>query len=270
MNIGAFLFESDAGLRFLIFVGLLVAMAAAETLFPARVRTFPRLRRWPANILLIATDTAMLRLAFPLLAVGAAIWAERTQTGLLHWLAIPYWAAFAASLVALDAVIYGQHVAMHRIGVLWRFHRVHHTDRDVDVTTAVRFHPGEIALSMGLKMAVVVGLGAPAAAVVAFEAILNGMAMFNHANLHLPGWLDRPLRWAVVTPDMHRIHHSLVQPETDSNYGFNLSLWDRIFRTYRHAASRADFTLGLEHFQSAAPNGPWFIFALPFFKGPAR
>lgn len=261
---------SEAGLRFAIFAAALATLVLAEALWPARARRFPRVRRWPTNILLTMIDSAMLRLFFPLLAVGTAVWAEAAGFGLFHRIAVPGWAAFALSLVILDGAVYAQHLAMHRFGLLWRLHRVHHTDRDVDVTTAVRFHPGEIALSMGLKMAIVALLGAPAAAVVAFEAILNGVAMFNHANLHLPAGFERGLRWLVVTPDMHRIHHSTVQTETDSNYGFNLSVWDRLFRTYRAAAGRPDFTLGLASFQSDAPNGWWFVLALPFRGGPVR
>ncbi len=270
MTLAGIPLPSEALVRFAIFAAALAALLIAEALWPARRRNFPRVRRWPANLALVATDTLLLRLAIPLLAVGVALWAETAQFGLFHWLDLPYWGAFAASLLVLDVTIYAQHLAMHRFGVLWRLHRVHHTDRDVDVTTAIRFHPGEIVVSMGLKMAIVALLGAPAAAVVAFEAILNAMAMFNHANLKLPTGLDRLLRWAVVTPDMHRIHHSLVRDEMDTNYGFNLSAWDRLFGTYRAKAARPDFTLGLEHFQSSAPNGLWFVFALPFRGGPAR
>ena len=262
--------DAEAIVRFAVFAAALAALLAAEALLPARARNFGRRKRWPANLVLSVTNTAMLRLAFPLLAVGAAIWAQTSGIGLFHWIAVPYPLAFAASLIVLDVVIWGQHVAMHRTGLLWRFHRVHHTDRDVDVTTALRFHPGEIAFSMGLKMAAVIALGAPPASVIVFEAILNGMAMFNHANLKLPAGFERMLRWIVVTPDMHRIHHSLMRDEMDSNYGFNLSLWDRLFGTYRAAAARADFTLGLEHFQTAVPNEWGFVFALPFRAGPAR
>lgn len=270
MTAGLFPFSTEALLRLSIFVAALAALLAAEAAWPARARNFARWHRWPANLVLSASNTALLRLAFPLLATGAALWAEDAGFGVFHWWPIPYGAAFAASLVLLDVVIYGQHVAMHRFALLWRFHRVHHTDRDVDVTTALRFHPGEIALSMGLKMAIVVLMGAPPSAVIAFEAILNGMAMFNHANLKLPAAFDRALRLLVVTPDMHRIHHSLVADETDSNYGFNLSLWDQMFGTYRRRARRVDFPLGLEHYQTAAPNGWRFVFVLPFQGGPAR
>lgn len=264
------LFGSEAATRFAIFAGVLIVLVLAEAAWPARRRHYPRAKRWPANILLTLIDTAMLRLCFPLLAVGTAVWAQEARFGLFHKITIPGWAGFVASLVVLDVVIYAQHVAMHRIGALWRLHRVHHTDRDVDVTTAVRFHPGEIALSMGLKMAIVVLLGAPPASVVAFEAILNGVAMFNHANLRLPARIEAVLRWLIVTPDMHRIHHSTERAETDSNYGFNLSVWDRLFKTYRGRASRPDFTLGLANFQTAVPNGLWFMLVLPFRGGPAR
>lgn len=270
MNLGGVFLPAEALVRFAIFAAALAALLAAEAIWPARRRNFPRRIRWPTNLLLTAANTALLRLAFPLLAVGTALWAEAAGFGLFHWTGTPPWAAFAASLVVLDVIIYGQHVAMHRFAVLWRLHRVHHTDRDVDVTTAIRFHPGEIALSMGIKMGFVALLGAPAASVVVFEAILNGVAMFNHANLKLPAGLEHMLRWIVVTPEMHRIHHSLVRAETDTNYGFNLSLWDRLFGTYRARAAKPDFTLGLEHFQTAAPNGWWFVFALPFLGGPTR
>lgn len=245
-------------------------MALIEALSPARVRNFGRLRRWPTNLAITIANTALLRLAFPLLAVGAAIWAEKHGIGLFHRLALPTWAAFVLSLLVLDVIIYGQHWAMHRVPILWRFHRVHHTDRDVDVTTALRFHPGEIALSMGLKMAAVVALGAPAAAVIVFEVVLNAMAMFNHTNMKMPAALERVLRFLVVTPDMHRIHHSLERRETDSNYGFNLSFWDRLFGTYCAAASRPDFMLGLSSYQTDAPNGIGFALLLPFRRGALR
>jgi sterol desaturase/sphingolipid hydroxylase (fatty acid hydroxylase superfamily) len=256
--------------RLSVFAVVLAAMVLAESLWPARPRHFPRARRWPANLALVIAGTAMLRFVFPLLAVGAAVWAEAHGTGLFHWLALPYWASFLASLLLLDVLIYAQHWAMHLVPILWRLHRVHHTDRDVDATTALRFHPGEIALSMGLKMAAVIALGAPPAAVILFEVVLNAMAMFNHANWKLPRGIERALRLFVVTPDMHRIHHSLKRDETDTNYGFNLSWWDRLFGTYRAAASAPDFPLGLEHFQDASPNGIGFVSFLPFRGGPAR
>lgn len=256
--------------RFAAFAAVLALMVLAESLAPARERNFPRGARWPANLALTLLSTAMLRFVFPLLAVGAAIWAEDQGIGLFHWLALPNWAAFLTSLILLDVLIYGQHWAMHRVPILWRFHRVHHTDRDVDATTALRFHPGEIALSMGLKMGAVVALGAPPASVIVFEIVLNAMAMFNHANWKMPAGIERVLRMLVVTPDMHRIHHSLNRDETDTNYGFNLSWWDRLFGTYRHEASAPDFAIGLQNFQDEAPNGIAFVSLLPFRGGPLR
>ena len=256
--------------RLSVFAVVLALMALAETLWPARARHFPRTRRWPANLALTIISTAMLRFLFPLLAVGAAVWAQSRGIGLFRLLALPFWASFLASLVLLDVLIYAQHWAMHRVPILWRFHRVHHTDRDVDATTALRFHPGEIALSMGLKMGAVIALGAPPAAVIVFEVVLNATAMFNHANWKMPRGIERALRLIVVTPDMHRIHHSLKREEMDRNYGFNLSWWDKLFGTYRAAASAPDFPLGLEHFQNEAPNGIAFVSLLPFRGGPVR
>jgi sterol desaturase/sphingolipid hydroxylase (fatty acid hydroxylase superfamily) len=256
--------------RFAVFAAVLALMSLAEALSPARDRNFRRFKRWPANLALSVLSTAMLRFLFPLLAVGAAIWAQTRGIGLFHWLALPAWLAFSASLLLLDVLVYGQHWAMHQVPILWRFHRVHHTDRDVDATTALRFHPGEIALSMGLKMGAVVALGTPPAAVIVFEIVLNAMAMFNHANWKMPAKIERVLRRLVVTPDMHRIHHSLKRDEMDTNYGFNLSWWDRLFGTYRHAPDAPDFTLGLRNFQDERPNGIVFVSWLPFGRGALR
>lgn len=267
---GSFLESHEALIRFCIFALVLGVMAAAEALAPARPRNFPRTKRWPLNLAITIVNSALLRFAFPLLAVGAALWAEARGFGLFSWLGMPSWARIAAGLILLDVTIYAQHWVMHRVPILWRFHRVHHTDRDVDVTTALRFHPGEIALSMGLKMAFVVAFAIPASAVVIFEVILNATAMFNHANTHLPRSLEPIVRAFLVTPEMHRIHHSTLRAETDSNYGFNLSLWDRLFGTYRAQAMHPDFALGLAHYQTAEPNNARFALLLPFQSGPAR
>ncbi|MEM1140247.1 MAG: sterol desaturase family protein, partial [Pseudomonadota bacterium] len=184
--------------------------------------------------------------------------------GLFNWLDAPIWLSVPLSILLLDCAIYWQHVLTHRVPMLWRLHRVHHSDHDVDVTTALRFHPFEIAFSMGLKIGLVVALGAPAAAVVLFEVILNGMAMFNHANARLPRWLERPLRWLVVTPEMHRIHHSQDEAETNSNYGFNLSLWDRIFGTYQRQSAHGDgFALGLSDYERAPTDNLLWTLTLP-------
>ena len=213
-------------------------------------------------------NTAVLRFAFPLLAVGSAAWAASTGWGLLHQITMPVWLEIALSFVLLDLLVWGQHVAMHHIPLLWRLHRVHHSDRDFDATTGVRFHPIEIAFSMGLKMGFVIALGAPVISVIIFEIVLSATSLFTHANLHLPAAIDRVLRWLIVTPDMHRIHHSIRREETDSNYGFNFSVWDRLFRTYRRAAKDGDpgLTIGLPPYQQGSTGRLGWALALPFAR----
>jgi sterol desaturase/sphingolipid hydroxylase (fatty acid hydroxylase superfamily) len=219
--------------RLAAFFGVFAAMAAWEALAPRRARLFPRRVRWVNNLGLVALNTLLVRLLFPVAAIGfAAIGAERGW-GLLNVLAVPFWPAFVLSLLALDVAIYLQHVMFHAVPLLWRLHRVHHSDPDFDVTTGARFHPIEIALSMGIKFAAIAVIGAPAAAVFAFEVLLNACAMFNHGNVRIPAGLDAVLRRVIVTPDMHRIHHSMAMAETNSNYGFNLAWWDRLLGTYR-------------------------------------
>ncbi|WP_300301370.1 sterol desaturase family protein, partial [Ferrovibrio sp.] len=200
---------------------------------PRRMLSIGRLRRWPANLGIAALNTLMLRLVAPGAAVGIAIWASGQGIGLFNMLDAPAWLAITVCVLAFDLLIYGQHVAFHKIAPLWRLHRMHHADLDIDVTTGARFHPVEILLSLGIKLVAVLLLGAPAASVLLFELLLNATSMFNHANLALPAGLDRVLRSVVVTPDMHRVHHSWHRDETDSNYGFNLPWWDRLFGTYR-------------------------------------
>lgn len=255
-------------LRLGVFIGLFVALAAAERLAPRRRLSAPRPRRWRTNWGLLLTDALTLRLlalAVPLLAVGAALDAGARGWGLFNVLAWPAWLEIAAVVLALDLAIWAQHVAMHRVPALWRVHRVHHADTDVDVTSAIRFHPVEIALSMLLKIGLVYLLGASVVAVVLFEILLNGMAMFNHANLRLGPRTDAWLRRLVVTPDMHRVHHSVARDEHDTNFGFSLSIWDRLFRTYRAAprGGHAGMTLGLE-WQDARPTRLGWSLALPF------
>jgi sterol desaturase/sphingolipid hydroxylase (fatty acid hydroxylase superfamily) len=218
---------------------------------PRRILSLPRGRRWPANLGIIVVDSVVVRLVFPVLAVGMAGLAANQGWGLFNQPHAPFWLAFIASLLLLDLAIYAQHVVFHRVPWLWRLHRMHHTDLDFDVTTALRFHPLEIVLSMLIKLAAVVALGAPAVAVMLFEVILNATAMFNHGNVRLPLWLDRRLRWVLVTPDMHRVHHSVRVEETDSNFGFNLPWWDRLFGTYRDQprAGHTGMTIGLEYFR---------------------
>jgi sterol desaturase/sphingolipid hydroxylase (fatty acid hydroxylase superfamily) len=238
-------------LRLVAFLAMLAAMGALEAMLPRRARTLPRLARWPHNLGLVAINGATLRLIAPGGAIAAALWAEAGGFGLLRQVDLAPWLAFAIAVALLDLAIYAQHVAFHAVPALWRLHRVHHADRDVDVTTGVRFHPIEMVISLGLRLAAVALLGAPPAAVLTFEILLNVSSMFNHANIRVPPAFEPALRWFIVTPDMHRVHHSIVRRETDSNFGFNLPWWDRAFGTYRDqpAAGHAAMTLGIEQFR---------------------
>ncbi len=243
-----FISVHEAGLRLAAFVGIFAAVALAEIRLPKRRPTIPKRRRWLNNLALVVIDGLVLRLIFPAAAVGAAVFAERHDWGLLNHYGVGFAVALPLTLVAMDLVIYLQHVLFHAVPILWRLHRVHHADLDYDLTTGARFHPIEIVLSMLIKFATIFVLGPPAAAVVCFEIVLNATAMFNHGNLALPLWLDRRLRWFVVTPDMHRVHHSVEIDETNSNFGFNLPWWDRLFGTYREQPRRGHtgMTIGIE------------------------
>jgi sterol desaturase/sphingolipid hydroxylase (fatty acid hydroxylase superfamily) len=214
------------------FGGVLMIMAAWELLAPRRPQATERPLRWSSNLGIVALDTILVRIVVPTTAVGIALLAEQRGWGVFHSFAAPDWLAILASVIILDLAIYLQHVLFHAVPALWRLHRMHHADLAFDVTTGVRFHPIEILLSMLIKLAVVAALGAPALAVLLFEVLLNATSMFSHGNVRLPRRLDRILRWIVVTPDMHRVHHSLEAPETNSNFGFNLPWWDRMFGTY--------------------------------------
>lgn len=231
-----FLSFDETVLRLAAFVGIFLALAILELALPRRTPGQGKARRWLTNLTIAGIDSLVLRLmalmAVPVAAVAAAAWAETQGWGLLNAVSWPAWLEIILAMIVLDLAIYGQHVASHKIPLLWRLHKVHHTDVDFDVTTAVRFHPVEIALSMLWKIVVVFALGASPWAVVLFEITLNGCAMFNHANIALPGWLDKIIRATLVTPDMHRVHHSIHRDEHDTNYGFCLSVWDRLFRTY--------------------------------------
>lgn len=257
-------------LRLGVFLGLFVLFAGLEALAPRRARQQPRRTRWFTNLSISVLDTFALRalaIALPLLAVGAAIDAGRMGWGLFNALSWPAWVEMGLTILLLDLAIWAQHLVTHKVPFLWRFHRVHHADRDFDVTTALRFHPVEVLASMLLKIGLVYLIGPLAVAVVLFEVILNGTAMFNHANLRLPLWLDRALRLVLVTPDMHRVHHSVHRHEHDSNYGFALSVWDRIFRTYRPMpeAGQTDMVIGLE-WQDDKPSRLGWALRLPFQK----
>ncbi len=233
------------------FAGVLALMVLWEILAPRRPQGIGRRVRWPGNLGVVVVDTMILRLLFPTAAVGAALVGEAHGWGLLNQLALPGWLAVLVTILVLDLVIYLQHVLFHAVPGLWRLHRMHHADLEIDVTTGIRFHPGEIVLSMLIKIGVVVALGAPAVGVLLFEVLLNATSMFNHGNVRLPLPLDRALRWLLVTPDMHRVHHSIVPSETNSNFGFNLAWWDRLFGTYRPqpAAGHLGMTIGIETFR---------------------
>ncbi len=260
------LLQDEAAWRFGTFAVLFALFAAWEALNPRRVRALTRQGRWFTNLSISILNSAVLRFLFPLLAVETAVIASANGWGILNAVDVPFAIKFLLALLVLDFAIYAQHVLTHYWTPLWRLHRVHHADRDVDVTTALRFHPIEIAFSMLLKMAVVIVLGPPAAAVIVFEILLNGTAMFNHANIRLPTKLDRLLRLVLVTPDMHRVHHSVIERETNSNFGFNLSVWDRLCGTYRAQpeAGHDGMTIGLPEYRTNRPAELIWSLALPF------
>jgi sterol desaturase/sphingolipid hydroxylase (fatty acid hydroxylase superfamily) len=245
------LFTLEMWIRLAAFSGIFVAMAAWELLAPRRVASFSRGSRWPSNLGVVVVDTLIVRLVFPVAAVGVSLLAEQRDWGLFNVAPVPFWISIIGSIILLDFAIYLQHVLFHAVPALWRLHRMHHADLDFDVTTGLRFHPIEILLSMIIKMMVVAAIGAPAVAVVAFEVLLNGTSMFNHGNVRIHPALDRVLRWFLVTPDMHRVHHSILQQETNSNFGFNLSWWDRLFGTYRPQplADHSSMTIGIDQFR---------------------
>ena len=239
-------------IRMGFFLGILLAMAIWEVAAPRRRREIPRLLRWSSNLGIVVIDTLLVRLTFPIVAVGLAVVAEQRGWGLFNILDAPAWIAFVVSVLALDLAIYLQHVMFHAVPALWRLHRMHHADLEFDVTTGLRFHPVEILLSMGIKLAVVAALGPPAVAVLVFEVLLNATAMFNHSNIAIPRAIDRVLRMIVVTPDMHRVHHSIHPSETNSNFGFNLPWWDRLLGTYRPQPREGHeaMTIGIEQFRT--------------------
>ena len=242
---------AELAIRLAAFAGVFAAMSAWEVLAPRRPWAVGRSPRWPSNLGMVVVDAVAVRLLIPTAAVGVALIASARGFGLFHLLGWPGWLAGLFGFVVLDLVIYGQHVVFHKVPWLWRLHRMHHADLDIDVTTGLRFHPIEILLSMLIKIAIVALFGIPAPAVVAFEVVLNATSMFNHSNAAMPAWLDRVVRLLVVTPDMHRVHHSAVRAETDSNFGFNVPWWDWLFGTYRAApaAGHDGVTIGLPIFR---------------------
>ena len=260
-----FVLNHEASLRMGVFISILLLMMGAEALFPRKNRALGRTHRWVSNLLIVIIDSIFVRLLFPIVAVGVAALSVKNGWGLLNLTPLPDWLEIVVALILLDMAIYWQHVAFHRIPFFWSFHKVHHVDRDIDVTTGLRFHPIEIVFSLAYKLAVVLVLGAPVLAVILFEIILNGCAMFNHSNVKLPLSVDRVLRRFIVTPDMHRVHHSIHMRETNSNYGFSLSLWDRIFKSYidQPKAGHDDMVIGLEEHQTKAPASLSWSLLLP-------
>jgi sterol desaturase/sphingolipid hydroxylase (fatty acid hydroxylase superfamily) len=247
------LLKFEPVIRLGFFLGVFAVMALWEALLPRRQRFVTRWVRWPNNLAIVGLNNLLLRVVFPTTAVGLAMTTSAQGWGLLQHFHLPDWAAVALAVIVLDLAIYLQHVMFHAVPALWRLHRMHHADLDFDVTTGTRFHPLEIILSMGIKFTVIVALGAPALSVLIFEVLLNATAMFNHSNVQMPARADRILRRLVVTPDMHRVHHSILAREANSNFGFNVPWWDRLFGTYRDqpAQGHQGMTIGLGQFRSA-------------------
>ncbi len=260
--------SNESVIRLGSFAGIFGLMAIWEVLASRRELTTSKGRRWVGNLSLVALDTLIVRLLFPTAALGMALMVQDLGWGVLNILSVPYWAAVVISVAVLDFAIYLQHVMFHAFPALWRLHMVHHADLDLDVTSGSRFHPIEIVLSMLIKVAVISALGPPLLGVLIFEVVLNALAMFNHANACIPLPLDRVLRWIIVTPDMHRVHHSVERPEYNTNFGFNLSCWDRLLGTYKDqpAKGHLGMTIGLKSFRDRTWQTLPRILAMPFFK----
>lgn len=239
--------------RLVAFLTVFTAMALCEAVAPRRQRSYSRMTRWPSNFAVAAINALAIRVIVPGIVVAAAILERQREWGLMNNLRLPTWGAIAISLILLDLAIYLQHVVFHAVPVFWRVHRMHHADLDFDASAGIRFHPLESIVSMLIKLSTVAVLGAPALAVLIFEILLNASSMFNHGNLRIPVTLDRYLRWLLVTPDMHRVHHSMLPAETNSNFGFNLPWWDRLFGTYRDQPARGhdSMIIGIEQFRDA-------------------
>jgi sterol desaturase/sphingolipid hydroxylase (fatty acid hydroxylase superfamily) len=266
------MFSEEATIRLAAFGGVFAAMALWELMAPRRKPALGRGVRWPGNLGIVVLDTVLVRLLFPTTAVGLALVAEVQGWGLFNLLAWPRWIAVIVCVIILDLAIYLQHVLFHAVPVLWRLHRMHHADLEFDVSTGLRFHPIEILLSMLIKFAVIAALGVPALAVLIFEVLLNATSMFNHSNVRLAGAIDHLLRWIVVTPEMHRVHHSILARETNSNFGFNLPWWDRLFGTYRAQpeAGHEGMTIGINAFRDPRELGFLRMLIQPFRGDPGN
>ncbi|MBI4400829.1 MAG: sterol desaturase family protein [Nitrospirae bacterium] len=264
--------NADALIRLSAFVGILGVMASWEIMSPRRRLTTSKSRRWAANLSVVVLNTLVVRMLFASGAVGTALLAADQGWGLLNRLSLPAWFEGLLAVVTLDFVLYLQHVMFHAVPAFWRFHMMHHADLDCDVTTGARFHPIEVMLSTVIKLAVVVVIGPAPAAVLCFEVLLNATSMFNHGNVWMPPAADRFLRWVVVTPDMHRVHHSILPRETNTNFGFNLPWWDRLLGTYRGepAHGQEGMALGLEQFRDPARLTLVGMLVLPFVGATGR
>ena len=261
---------SEPTIRLTAFLAIFATMAVFELVSPRLERDEVvgalKSKRWFTNLSMVVISSVCLRVVFPLAAVGTAIWAQTNGYGLFPWLGVNPVVAGILAFIILDFAVWLEHVVSHKFPILWRIHRMHHADTGFDVTTALRFHPLEIVLSMVWKAAIIVALGAPAEAVLIFEIVLNGTAMFNHSNVKLPLGLDRVLRLVLVTPDMHRVHHSTIEAETNSNYGFNFPFWDRIFKTYTDQPRKGhiDMDIGLDEYRDTKPTQLVWALLLPF------
>jgi sterol desaturase/sphingolipid hydroxylase (fatty acid hydroxylase superfamily) len=262
----------ELAIRLSFFVGVFSLVAIWEIVAPRRVLATPKAGRWFANLAIVALNPLSVRLLFPVIPSGMALLVQERHWGLLNSVDMPYWCSVAIGAVALDLAIYLQHVLFHAIPLLWRLHMVHHADMDIDVTTGLRFHPIEIVLSMAIKLMTLVALGAPVLAVLIFEIALNATAMFNHSNIRLPLGIDGILRLLIVTPDMHRVHHSVIIRETNSNYGFNFPWWDRLLGTYMDQPARGHegMTIGLAQFRDPRRLNLLRLLLLPFVGDPGK
>ena len=273
MQFEQFVLAHEPVIRLSFFLGVFVLVGIWEVLAPRRALTVSKSLRWASNLGLVVLNTVLVRLLFPVVAVGIAAFCAANGWGVLNHFHVPFWLAVPLAVMAMDFVIWLQHVMVHAVPALWRLHRVHHADLDYDLTTGSRFHPVEIVLSMLIKFATITVLGPPVVAVVIFEVLLNAAAMFNHGNIRLPAGLDRVLRWVIVTPDMHRVHHSIEHDETNSNFGFNLSVWDRLFGTYRAQprAGHEAMRIGIPEFRDRAQcAGLPGMLSIPFRGGTRR
>lgn len=276
LSIFEFITEYEPGIRLTIFISILLIMSTWEILSPKRQLSVSKAKRWSHNFSLIVLNTLVLRLIFPTAAVGAAAWAAHENIGLLNqdiFVQLSQNLSFEIiililSVIFMDFVIWTQHLIFHKVPFLWRIHEMHHADLDIDLTTGLRFHPIEILLSMGIKISMIFIFGFSVLAIIIFEIILNTLAVFNHSNIAIKPQIDRVLRKIIVTPDMHRVHHSWLKHETNSNYGFNLSLWDYLFQTYRDQPKEGHekMTIGTENFREKEWSRIDKMIMIPFIR----